>query len=145
MMSSTADFFFSSRRRHTRWTGDWSSDVCSSDLFPVDVGDLSVDAGAGGPPVAGGELVDRGGPVQPGVGRELVGEAAVGAVEGDAQAVVLHAGDHPTAECGQQHHGDDPEAALMAGRWGGAWGCDGGGVGVEQAVGEAAVGAVEGD
>src|SRR5690348_17420967 len=22
-------FFFSSRRRHTRWTGDWSSDVCS--------------------------------------------------------------------------------------------------------------------
>src|SRR5690348_919539 len=23
---------FSSRRRHTRWTGDWSSDVCSSDL-----------------------------------------------------------------------------------------------------------------
>src|SRR6266487_5604227 len=28
-----ADFFFSSRRRHTRWTGDWSSDVCSSDLL----------------------------------------------------------------------------------------------------------------
>src|SRR6266581_2379938 len=25
-------FFFSSRRRHTNWTGDWSSDVCSSDL-----------------------------------------------------------------------------------------------------------------
>src|SRR6266581_8617915 len=25
-------FFFSSRRRHTRWTGDRSSDVCSSDL-----------------------------------------------------------------------------------------------------------------
>src|SRR6266487_534031 len=24
--------FFSSRRRHTRWTGDWNSDVCSSDL-----------------------------------------------------------------------------------------------------------------
>src|SRR4051794_41748211 len=24
-------FFFSSRRRHTRWTGNWSSDVCSSD------------------------------------------------------------------------------------------------------------------
>src|SRR5690348_16116411 len=28
-------FFFSSRRRHTRWTGDWSSDVCSSDLLDV--------------------------------------------------------------------------------------------------------------
>src|SRR5437763_15751923 len=26
-------FFFSSRRRHTRYIGDWSSDVCSSDLI----------------------------------------------------------------------------------------------------------------
>src|SRR5687768_18282825 len=26
--------FFSSRRRHTRWNCDWSSDVCSSDLKP---------------------------------------------------------------------------------------------------------------
>src|SRR6267143_3558151 len=26
-------FFFSSRRRHTRWNCDWSSDVCSSDLW----------------------------------------------------------------------------------------------------------------
>src|SRR6266705_4058581 len=26
-------FFFSSRRRHTRSYGDWSSDVCSSDLL----------------------------------------------------------------------------------------------------------------
>src|SRR5690625_7121515 len=25
-------FFFSGRRRHTRWPRDWSSDVCSSDL-----------------------------------------------------------------------------------------------------------------
>ena len=25
-------FFFSSRRRHTRLQGDWSSDVCSSDI-----------------------------------------------------------------------------------------------------------------
>src|SRR5256885_10001731 len=29
-------FFFSSRRRHTRLQGDWSSDVCSSDLKPGD-------------------------------------------------------------------------------------------------------------
>src|SRR5256885_3872605 len=28
-------FFFSSRRRHTRLQGDWSSDVCSSDLLFV--------------------------------------------------------------------------------------------------------------
>src|SRR5437764_14261702 len=29
-------FFFASRRRHTRYIGDWSSDVCSSDLFDVE-------------------------------------------------------------------------------------------------------------
>src|SRR2546422_8402415 len=28
-------FFFSSRRRHTRCSRDWSSDVCSSDLSPL--------------------------------------------------------------------------------------------------------------
>src|SRR5437763_13191064 len=28
-------FFFSSRRRHTRYIGDWSSDVCSSDLVSM--------------------------------------------------------------------------------------------------------------
>src|SRR5439155_7908055 len=32
-------FFFSSRRRHTRWPRDWSSDVCSSDLS-INVGHL---------------------------------------------------------------------------------------------------------
>src|SRR5689334_23852488 len=30
--SRSCGFFFSSRRRHTRWNCDWSSDVCSSDL-----------------------------------------------------------------------------------------------------------------
>src|SRR5215217_8496227 len=30
--SPLARFFFSSRRRHTRYWRDWSSDVCSSDL-----------------------------------------------------------------------------------------------------------------
>src|SRR3712207_9542056 len=28
-------FFFSSRRRHTRYWRDWSSDVCSSDLVDI--------------------------------------------------------------------------------------------------------------
>src|SRR6266508_1950831 len=37
---NTIDFFFSSRRRHTRWPRDWSSYVCSSDL------------GGGGPTVS---------------------------------------------------------------------------------------------
>src|SRR6266566_8715738 len=36
--SDTCFFFFSSRRRHTRLQGDWSSDVCSSDLTPADHG-----------------------------------------------------------------------------------------------------------
>src|SRR5690625_4411878 len=31
-------FFFSSRRRHTRWPRDWSSDVCSSDLQRLKIG-----------------------------------------------------------------------------------------------------------
>src|SRR5690625_5677803 len=35
-------FFFSSRRRHTRWPRDWSSDVCSSDLSSTrSLGDTS--------------------------------------------------------------------------------------------------------
>src|SRR5690606_40196165 len=33
--------FFSSRRRHTRFSRDWSSDVCSSDLAPWMVGRFS--------------------------------------------------------------------------------------------------------
>src|SRR4030066_2140125 len=38
-------FFFSSRRRHTRFKCDWSSDVCSSDLHtrcPVRVSSITV-------------------------------------------------------------------------------------------------------
>src|SRR5207302_3960748 len=33
-------FFFSSRRRHTRFSRDWSSDVCSSDLPEVSLSAL---------------------------------------------------------------------------------------------------------
>src|SRR5436309_4023092 len=33
--SASLLFFFSSRRRHTRFSRDWSSDVCSSDLLDV--------------------------------------------------------------------------------------------------------------
>src|SRR5437870_13243965 len=53
-------FFFSSRRRHTRWPRDWSSDVCSSDgvfqrfrivLLPDDVAERLR------PPLAGYDLV----------------------------------------------------------------------------------------
>src|SRR3712207_5382156 len=35
LVSFFSFFFFSSRRRHTRYWRDWSSDVCSSDLFGI--------------------------------------------------------------------------------------------------------------
>src|SRR5689334_2196886 len=41
-----APLFFSSRRRHTRWNCDWSSDVCSSDLAHVGVEDAHDVVGA---------------------------------------------------------------------------------------------------
>src|SRR5690606_40609231 len=37
-------FFFSSRRRHTRFSRDWSSDVCSSDLAALDINPARVEA-----------------------------------------------------------------------------------------------------
>src|SRR5690606_40435944 len=43
-------FFFSSRRRHTRFSRDWSSDVCSSDL-------AAFAAAAAGPDPAGESVV----------------------------------------------------------------------------------------
>src|SRR3712207_7243883 len=65
-------FFFSSRRRHTRYWRDWSSDVCSSDLIhrglgvldrlqavrPVDGrGDPGVERLDGGEEVAGVDVL----------------------------------------------------------------------------------------
>src|SRR4051794_41522293 len=41
-VGACAFFFFSSRRRHTRWTGDWSSDVCSSDLWKSAAGRVGI-------------------------------------------------------------------------------------------------------
>src|SRR2546430_9900203 len=38
-------FFFSSRRRHTRFDCDWSSDVCSSDLPAAAAALQALDAG----------------------------------------------------------------------------------------------------
>src|SRR5215510_15032367 len=62
MMCYYCFFFFSSRRRHTRWPRDWSSDVCSSDLV----------AGVGP-----GEALEDG--VRGLVGIERGGEVALGA------------------------------------------------------------------
>src|SRR5256885_12081119 len=69
----TTPSFFSSRRRHTRLQGDWSSDVCSSDLiayglqaYGSKVGLMDADVygpsiphlvGASGRPMARGERI----------------------------------------------------------------------------------------
>src|SRR5205085_4231892 len=47
------DFFFSSRRRHTSFACDWSSDVCSSDLLRRQAADRGegLQAGPSIPPV----------------------------------------------------------------------------------------------
>src|SRR5690606_23747221 len=42
-----SNFFFSSRRRHTRFSRDWSSDVCSSDLEDVRIVRAVIAAGGG--------------------------------------------------------------------------------------------------
>src|SRR5690606_32034213 len=49
---SLSFLFFSSRRRHTRFSRDWSSDVCSSDL--IGFTGASIGAGTVGPIVIGG-------------------------------------------------------------------------------------------
>src|SRR5260370_20452912 len=38
-------FFFSSRRRHTRFKCDWSSDVCSSDLHDTNIWQITITPG----------------------------------------------------------------------------------------------------
>src|SRR5256886_7058252 len=49
MSIAVSHFFFSSRRRHTRFDCDWSSDVCSSDLHtPPTVGSLEYRGATGG-------------------------------------------------------------------------------------------------
>src|SRR5256886_806004 len=77
-------FFFSSRRRHTRFDCDWSSDVCSSDLPPVG-------------PAARGDLLRR----------AVSGAQRRGAARCDQQqGVSSEAGQHHRAP--QGHH--DPAA-----------------------------------
>src|SRR5207247_4212211 len=54
-------FYFSSRRRHTRSTRDWSSDVCSSDLKAGEmVGKLEIEVPDQGVKDVGLELIKAG-------------------------------------------------------------------------------------
>src|SRR5437762_10924108 len=70
-------FFFSSRRRHTRYIGDWSSDVCSSDLAEA-WRNLSA---VGARPLALTDNLNFGSPERP----EIMGQL-VGCIRGIAEA-----------------------------------------------------------
>src|SRR5207249_8288429 len=70
---STLGIFFSSRRRHTKSTRDWSSDVCSSDLDALARPGAARDA-AGSPPR--GSHRDGGAGLVRAAGREEIGRAS---------------------------------------------------------------------
>src|SRR5690625_6539282 len=80
-------FFFSSRRRHTRWPRDWSSVVCSSDLIrsfhlQQERADVHVRGADHGHRVVDGDVLgmqDRRGPVQPDLHTRLQQRRVVGA------------------------------------------------------------------
>src|SRR5437879_7765249 len=83
-------FFFSSRRRHTRYIGDWSSDVCSSDL--------EGDRAAGGAVGVRG-LVDTIGIGGAGGGAERAAERGIG----DAGACESDKGDRKSTRLNSSH------------------------------------------
>src|SRR5574342_369685 len=99
-------FFFSSRRRHTRSGGEWSSDVCSSDLLRAsgDSCGARVNVVASGVPVGWGEPVyDR---LDADIAYAMMGINAVKGVE-------IGAGFGSGAQRGSEH-GDEltPEGFL---------------------------------
>src|SRR5256885_7468941 len=79
------EYFFSSRRRHTRLQGDWSSDVCSSDLLGLGGGLLL----GGGEAALGAQPVQRAGA---GDGGDPGGHRAAGGVVLPGAAPDLHEG-----------------------------------------------------
>src|SRR3712207_6542395 len=101
MTVSVRCFFFSSRRRHTRYWRDWSSDVCSSDLGARDA---SVDA-------AEAEL--EGAAVGSRAGRDA------GRVDSDGDARVLggaaRVGVHHRAQIGRASCRERVEISVVAG------------------------------
>src|SRR5437879_8458582 len=75
-------FFFSSRRRHTRYIGDWSSDVCSSDLSRMEALKFPQELSPTTPRMSG----DKGKDVLPFVSERISGAArraqCLGAADG---------------------------------------------------------------
>src|SRR6266487_6368096 len=91
-------FFFSSRRRHTRWTGDWSSDVCSSDL---DVAMLRRSWGA---------LIDHLGQLRQPILRAVLESATVASFDGETLELAFP----PDKRFGVQKVQDRQDDLLLA-------------------------------
>src|SRR6266536_3692471 len=130
-MGKRSFFFFASRRRHTRSTRDWSSDVCSSDL--ADLVKVAAALEAGHPPL-GDQQADplmTGGGIGPGdddhqVAQLPVGDKGLGAVE-QVVIAVAHGGGADSLQVaagpwlGHRDRGDElagavpgqPTAALL--------------------------------
>src|SRR5690625_2807729 len=88
-------FFFSSRRRHTRWPRDWSSDVCSSDVCSSDLAVEDRDAGVG---LAELDLGEHAAADAAELGERPHGQVLVLAGRTDAHAELLdHGRAHPLA------------------------------------------------
>src|SRR5438876_11906421 len=106
-------FFFSSRRRHTRWTGDWSSDVCSSDLEREWRGH-----GSGTFHGRHGRHVRVGGRAAPGAHhRGLLGNVVRAVPHGGTHSGPAGGTVSRQAEGGQGRRGREPEAGHALGRW----------------------------
>src|SRR3712207_8738558 len=73
-------FFFSSRRRHTRYWRDWSSDVCSSDLIKF-----------GGTSVGSGAAFARAAAISAGAARERPVAVVVSAMSGTTDTLLGYA------------------------------------------------------
>src|SRR5256885_11915422 len=82
-------FFFSSRRRHTRLQGDWSSDVCSSDLLPHRQRHGANDTSPEGDP-RDGDREDHGGQAGPDRHRDGHGQDEVGKRLEDLHDALAH-------------------------------------------------------
>src|SRR5256885_2626967 len=83
-------FFFSSRRRHTRLQGDWSSDVCSSDLQAATNMRFKMPEGYVFIPWQGGNAVDPPSSVTQSTLRQLInGQASIETVDAPTQQKML--------------------------------------------------------
>src|SRR3712207_2296819 len=132
-------FFFSSRRRHTRYWRDWSSDVCSSDLVRVAGAaragrrprlgvrqrggrdrDGRADGGAGDAAGRGVGRVSAAGRLPARAPAHLPRRAAAGAADDGGRRPAAAAG---AADPHRARRGAGPvtTVVLVAGAWHGAW------------------------